>query len=722
MSSSNVMPQRIEDLDLQEISTRKIEVEDKLAMEDEKLGRLKDYIERSKRNSEAIMGILGSFEERLSKLEVSVRPVHESSLQLTRIHENIEKAALSLETIIAYYEVFDEVSGPIKAGVGKNPTDFIEQLEIVDKAIAFFKQKNIGGTTRDSLVELFSFGVTSLENAFKQRLEAISASRDFAKIPFSHAERDSLKKDSLIVLLEDDGLMEEEEGEKEGLLASIEIEEGDTSAGGKRAVTAFGADFNAKLARVYHKTMPREEILNLKTISTWLEKKKCGKRYKHLYAEVREAILAISLESIPVKVSNLNVSAATRERRMSIADDGNGGSGGGAGGRRTSVAAGADIKGLSGGAGLYVKGSHPYLVMIEVFIELLLAERALIDQFIPSHNVEKTFNRLTRTPSQLFFLTGYSIVDPISSHVKNHEFHSVFEVFDVFGHLKLKERIFLKLYNDNRSAEIFKLMETYEVACGEVLDAFMGEIKSDPSDKGSVPQDGTVHELTSTTLNFFGKLYEYGETIEAVIGNTSQYDDNDAMGTYLVEVMTSLESNLMDKATMYEDSTLGDVFLLNNYHYIMKTIRKSAYSVIFRDFFASRFDKLFSEKRRDYQGGWMKCFVYLMDAGRGEFSGEPGDEEKGKVSSQEKSKMKEKFRGFTQAFEDVYNLQRHYCIPDDELREQFRNDNVNLVVPLYRKFLDKFSHPRFKKLVEKYQKYTPEELEGMVGQFFENSV
>ena len=201
------------------------------------------------------------------------------------------------------------------------------------------------------------------------------------------------------------------------------------------------------------------------------------------------------------------------------------------------------------------------------------------------------------------------------------------------------------------------------------------------------------------------------------MGKEDIADTNDAMGTYLVEVMTSLESNLMDKATVYEDQTLADLFLLNNYHYIMKTIRKSAYSVIFRDFFAARFDKLFSEKRRDYQACWMKCFVFLVDSG----ASSSGNDDSGKVSSQEKSKMKEKFRGFTQAFEDTLALQKQYCIPDSELRQQFRQDNIELVIPLYKKFLERYSNQRFKKLVEKYQKYSPDELESMLMQFFDGS-
>jgi len=56
--------------------------------------------------------------------------------------------------------------------------------------------------------------------------------------------------------------------------------------------------------------------------------------------------------------------------------------------------------------------------------------------------------------------------------------------------------------------------------------------------------------------------------------------------------------------------------------------------------------------------------------------------------------IKSKFAAFNATFEDLYNTQRHFSIPDVELRSQLRNDNVEHILANYKKLYDTYEAPR----------------------------
>ena len=54
--------------------------------------------------------------------------------------------------------------------------------------------------------------------------------------------------------------------------------------------------------------------------------------------------------------------------------------------------------------------------------------------------------------------------------------------------------------------------------------------------------------------------------------------------------------------------------------------------------------------------------------------------------------IKNKFALFNTIFEDLYSTQRHFAIPDSDLRSQLRNDNVELVLASYRNLYNTFDY------------------------------
>lgn len=79
-----------------------------------------------------------------------------------------------------------------------------------------------------------------------------------------------------------------------------------------------------------------------------------------------------------------------------------------------------------------------------------------------------------------------------------------------------------------------------------------------------------------------------------------------------------------------------------------------------------------------------------------------------------------RFKAFNTSFEELYASQTQWVIPDPELREAVRLQVAEVLLPAYRSFLK-----RYGTILEggknpgKYIKYAPEDLERMLGDFFE---
>jgi exocyst complex protein 7 len=81
--------------------------------------------------------------------------------------------------------------------------------------------------------------------------------------------------------------------------------------------------------------------------------------------------------------------------------------------------------------------------------------------------------------------------------------------------------------------------------------------------------------------------------------------------------------------------------------------------------------------------------------------------------------IKDRFKGFNTEMEELTRIQRTYSIPDETLRGRVKMANVELLVPVYREFYDRFSKVGFTQNQDKYLKYTPERLEQTLLTFFD---
>lgn len=69
--------------------------------------------------------------------------------------------------------------------------------------------------------------------------------------------------------------------------------------------------------------------------------------------------------------------------------------------------------------------------------------------------------------------------------------------------------------------------------------------------------------------------------------------------------------------------------------------------------------------------------------------------------------------------EEIFRLQKAFAIPDSELRECLREDNLNYIMPFYSGFLKRYQGTSFTKNPDKYIKYREADVRKFILGFFD---
>lgn len=198
---------------------------------------------------------------------------------------------------------------------------------------------------------------------------------------------------------------------------------------------------------------------------------------------------------------------------------------------------------------------------------------------------------------------------------------------------------------------------------------------------------------------------------------------------YSIDVLAALLNNLENKAKGYKKTSstldksatkpiLASIFLINNYHYIVKSLRANTglLNVIGKDF-EGKVEKKMNEELDTYQQSWKPFIGNLMDTTyikNGAVSTS--------LSKAEKQAIKDKFKAFNTDFEDAHKSQTAYIITDADLRQRVVKDVKQLVLPMVQRFWDRYHQSQFTEHPEKYLKYDPATVESMLNAFFDPSV
>eukprot|EP00455_Lapot_gusevi_P011272 TRINITY_DN1518_c0_g1_i1.p1 TRINITY_DN1518_c0_g1~~TRINITY_DN1518_c0_g1_i1.p1 ORF type:complete len:222 (-),score=81.74 TRINITY_DN1518_c0_g1_i1:111-776(-) len=218
-------------------------------------------------------------------------------------------------------------------------------------------------------------------------------------------------------------------------------------------------------------------------------------------------------------------------------------------------------------------------------------------------------------------------------------------------------------------------------------------------------------------MSFIKRLLEYRSSIEHTMKMSSlsislsndlrEFSAPTVMGSAILYLIHALEQNLKTKASSYKNASLSYIFLLNNYFYISKQIKSEDLMRLVGTAFITDYERRIVKTKNEYrQVSWERALSYL-------------DLSDYLQMVNNNKAIKNKFAGFNEAFEELYNSQKHFSVPDPDLRSQIRADNVQLVSPLYTQFHDTYKEFAFSKHPGKYIKYPPKVLEDMLNKFFD---
>ncbi|WCJ34201.1 exocyst subunit exo70 family protein A2 [Euphorbia peplus] len=225
--------------------------------------------------------------------------------------------------------------------------------------------------------------------------------------------------------------------------------------------------------------------------------------------------------------------------------------------------------------------------------------------------------------------------------------------------------------------------------------------------------DGTVHPLTSYVINYVKFLFDYQSTLKQLFQEFDSNDPESQLASVTTRIMQALQNNLDGKSKQYKDPALTQLFLMNNIHYIVRSVRRSEAKDLLGDDWVQIHRRIVQQHANQYKRvSWAKILQCLTVQGPG-----GGDN----LSGLSRAMVKDRFKTFNGLFEESHQRQSQWTVPDSELRESLRLAVAEVLLPAYRSFLKRFG-PMIEcgKNPQKYIRYAPEDLERMLGEFFES--
>jgi exocyst complex protein 7 len=214
-----------------------------------------------------------------------------------------------------------------------------------------------------------------------------------------------------------------------------------------------------------------------------------------------------------------------------------------------------------------------------------------------------------------------------------------------------------------------------------------------------------VFDLSSyqSTLKILFQEFETGSETES------------QLAVVTMKIMQALQNNLDGKSKQYKDPALTYIFLMNNIHYMVRSVRRSEAKDILGDDWIQRHRRVVQQNANQYKRvAWAKILQTLSVQATGSSPAELSS------SGVSRAMIKERFKSFNMQFEELHAKQTQWTIPDQELRESLRLAVAEVLLPAYRSFIKRFGNlVEHGKNPNKYIRYSPENIDQALGEFFD---
>ncbi|KAK2148385.1 hypothetical protein LSH36_500g00027 [Paralvinella palmiformis] len=676
---------------MEEIPTFRNGTKDKLEKEKENLAQLRDLLHRSDLMTQNMLGILGSFETRLGSPSSGLSP-------------------------------------------------YLECMEKLQKAVQYFNKHNQDSPEMADVVSLYEAGRNALE-------------KEFHKILQTHS-----KPVPAVLMLD-----------------------------------VFSAEDDEEPPIIEH--FPQRVHNELKLISSWLQRCDATTDYLSVYASVRSHAVVKSLQCLkdhlksgsrdstrdsPALMSKFSHTKDTLSSKKAL--------------KRMAFVKKASTAIMKSKAHLEAAGSDLkdegidididiYLTSVSALLKLIQSEWILMQGLLPDKHQRKIFDMLVQAGLETIVREGEQISAYIKRATLRHNTAAIINIFPVLKHLRaIKPEYDVTLENCQAPtrAKLPTLISTLDATGAKALEDFVDSVRNDPDKVSNMPKDGTVHELTSNflekgclgggapeidfagsrTMIFLEQLIQFADVAGAMLlsqdpnllADITNVDRHLLkLAHFLTQVLSNLALNLDNKSETYSDETLKSIFLLNNYNYMLKTLKRSGMLDVVHmwnnevsDFLSNKIleqKRIYSQRnnvlelvhllnpnvelkyaeridfyRKEYTKSWSRVLYYLAENQQPAVGIAGAD---GKLKDKERQIIKDRFVGFNRELEEIIRVQKSYSIPDPELRESLRKDNRDYILPFFRSFMRKYEGSHFTKNPEKYVKHRESDVLRFLNNFFD---
>ncbi|TVU03607.1 hypothetical protein EJB05_50794 [Eragrostis curvula] len=242
---------------------------------------------------------------------------------------------------------------------------------------------------------------------------------------------------------------------------------------------------------------------------------------------------------------------------------------------------------------------------------------------------------------------------------------------------------------------------------------FSGKLKGDDSRRR--PINGESHPLTHYVMKYVRLLAHYNASLNNLLEyfhtgmNAGAENTNmTPLGYCVFMLITHLQEKIEEKSRLYEYEALRNIFLMNNILYIVQKVKDSELKTLLGENWICKLNSQIRQYSKEYlRSSCAKVLACLRDDGLPQTT----------CSS---TALKDRFKNFESAFEELYWTQISWRVVDPLLRDELRIAISENVLAAYRPFIGRF---RGQLGEEKdsaiYLRYDPEDLENLISQLFE---
>ncbi|KAI8849559.1 Cullin repeat-like-containing domain protein [Chytridium lagenaria] len=328
----------------------------------------------------------------------------------------------------------------------------------------------------------------------------------------------------------------------------------------------------------------------------------------------------------------------------------------------------------------YQRGVSMFPAYVKSCLSMMKVEKELIGKLIIKPQALACFGLTIKESVELLLETGESLIMRGKRMGHKKDSNDIYMLIDISETLTVVVKEFegIIAYSQDKGLEISDMIGNVKGVPAQFFKEILDELQAD-SQKSALPADGTVHEITSVTLNVIKRLLEYHSAVDIILSYARTTTITLPSPNFQILITDFLENLL----TSLDARSKG-----------YKKAKMCRLDEVVKTDILSRFETTWSKQKDLYRDTWKPCFDYLMDTIYVQAGGVKA------LTKAQKDGVKDRFKNFNSELESMLAIQKTYTIPDVELKALVMKDLKS----------------------EKYIKYDKDGLEKLLDQFFEGSI